>query len=409
MKDYKDYGGGKMKKTTTDGFFETQSEKSFVKSIIVTEFFKVYFSIINHAGFSDDIYYIDLFSGPGKYKDGTYSTPLLLLDTIASFKADDIRNKLHLIFNDENEEFYNSLCTNIGQHPVVPKLKHPPIIQNLRASEVNLSQYLSGKKPKFSFIDPWGYIDVSAEQIGELVKSIGSDCVLFFNSNRILQDLSKDYSQEHMSKIFGDMLPEAVKIQKDTCLSQPAKCKRFVSVFAQNLYKTYFEPLKQLGFRLFVLPFSIDQDDVEKTSHHIVFISKNHKAICEMKKIMVKHSNTNSSSLGFDSKDTFKISMFSRSDDIESELKAIISNMFLRAPRLKDSYYTLSEWLEHIDRFRMSQAYEVTPYTEEELKQCLIKWDANGNGCIEIEKPTGKIRSRITNSRKIKFKENFGG
>lgn len=57
----------------------------------------------------------------------------------------------------------------------------------------------------------------------------------------------------------------------------------------------------------------------------------------------------------------------------------------------------------------MSQAYEVTPYTEEELKQCLIKWDANGNGCIEIEKPTGKIRSRITNSRRIKFKDNFGG
>ena len=398
-----------MKKSTTDGFFETQTEKSYVKSIIVTEFFKVYFSIINNAGFSDDIFYIDLFSGPGKYEDGTYSTPLLLLDTIESFKSDDIRNKLHLIFNDENEQFYKSLCSNIGQHPVVTQLKHPPIIQNLRASEVDLSQYLSSKKPKFSFIDPWGYVDVSAEQIGELVKSIGSDCVLFFNSNRILQDLSKDHSQEHMVKIFGDMFSEAVKIQKDPNMSQPIKCQRFVSIFAQNLYKTYFEPLKAQGYRLFVLPFSIDQDDVEKTSHHIVFISKNHKAICEMKKIMVKHSNTNSSSLGFDSKDIFTISMFSRSDDIENGLKTIISDMFLCSPKLKDEYYTPAKWLEWIDRFNMSRTYEVTPYTEEELKQCLTKWDNNGNGCIEIEKTTKRIRSRITNDRKIKFKDNFGG
>lgn len=398
-----------MKKSTTDGFFESQTEKSFIKSLIVTEFFTVYFSIINKAGFSDDIYYIDLFSGPGKYKDGTYSTPLLLLDIIEGFKSDDIRNKLHLIFNDEKEEFYDSLCENIKQHPVYTRLNHPPIIQNCKASEVDLTSFLSGRKPKFSFIDPWGYKDVSTEQIGELVKSIGSDCVLFFNSNRILQDLSKDGSKEHMEKIFGDLLPEAIRIQKDSGISQPVKCKRFVSLFAENLYTTHFEPLKKQHFRLFVLPFSVDQDDVEKTSHHIVFISKNHKAIYEMKKIMVKHSNTFGSSLGFDSKDMFKISMFSRSDDIECELKKIFAEMFACAPNLKNTYLTLAEWLEKLDRFQMSQAFEVTPYTVDEIKQCFIKWDDYGNGCIDIENSSGKIKSRITNSRKIKFKENFGG
>lgn len=398
-----------MKKSTTDGFFEVQTEKSFIKSIIVTEFFKVYFSIINNAGFSDDIYYIDLFSGPGKYEDGKYSTPLLLLDTIESFESDDIRNKLHLIFNDENEAFYNSLCENIKQHPVYSRLKHSPLILNCKASEVDLSTLLSGRKPKFSFIDPWGYIDVSSELIGELVKSIGSDCVLFFNSNRILQDLSKDFSKEHMKKIFGELFPKAVRIQKDSSMSQPTKCKRFVSLFAENLYNTHFEPLRKQGYRLFVLPFSIDQDDVEKISHHIVFISKNHKAIYEMKKIMVKHSNTFGSSLGFDSKDMFKISMFSRADNVERELKKIFSEMFVCAPQLKNMYLTPTEWLERLDRYQMSKAYEVTPYTVDEIKQCLIKWDDDGKGCIDIENTKGKIRSRITNTRKIKFKDNFGG
>lgn len=398
-----------MKKSTTDGFFESQTEKSFIKSLIVTEFFAVYFSIINKAGFSDDIYYIDLFSGPGKYEDGTCSTPLLLLDIIEGFKSDDIRNKLHLIFNDENEAFYNSLCENINQHPVYSRLNHPPIIQNRKASEVDLSALLSGGKPKFSFIDPWGYKDVSTEQIGELVKSIGSDCVLFFNSNRILQDLSKGGSKEHMEKIFGDLLPEAIRIQKDSGISQPVKCKRFVSLFAENLYTTHFEPLKKQHFRLFVLPFSVDQDDVEKTSHHIVFISKNHKAVREMKKIMVKHSNSFGSSLGFDSKDIFKISMFSRSDDIEGELRKILSKMFDCAPKLKNMYLSSEGWLEQIDRFQMSQDFVVTPYSVTDIKRCLIKWDDDGNGCIDIESTGSKIRSRITNSRKIKFNENFGG
>ena len=309
-----------MKKSTTDNFFDTQAEKSFVKSFIVTEFFKVYFSIINHAGFSDDIYYIDLFSGPGVYNDGTLSTPMLLLNQIDAFESNDIRDKLHLIFNDENTQFYNTLKEHIEKHSVYSRLKHKPQITNLRASQVDLSPYLSGKKPKFSFIDPWGYIDVSAEQIGELVKSIGSDCVLFFNSNRILQDLSKDQSQAHMNKIFGSLLSEAINTQKNTLLTQQQKARKFVSLFSQNLYNTYFQPLKSQGYRLFVLPFAIDQDDVDKISHYIVFISKNHKAVYEMKKIMLKKSNTNNTTLGFDVKDKYTISMLSRADDVESEL-----------------------------------------------------------------------------------------
>ena len=78
-----------MKKSTTDNFFDSQKEKSKIKVHIVTEFFKTYFSIINHTGFSDEIYYIDLFCGPGKYNDGTKSTPLVLFDIIDAYKSDD--------------------------------------------------------------------------------------------------------------------------------------------------------------------------------------------------------------------------------------------------------------------------------------------------------------------------------
>lgn len=396
-----------MKKTTTNGFFDYPKEKSKIKVYIVTEFFKTYFSIINKCGFSNEIYYIDLFSGPGIYKDGTRSTPMILMDIVNDFKDDDIRNKLIMLFNDENSDYYNILNQQVLQHPVYRKLKHKPIVLNKKASEVDLTKYYSNQKPKFSFIDPWGYIDVSAEQISKLVKSIGSDCVLFFNSNRILQDLGKSHSKSHMEKIFGSRYEDAVSVQQDGTLTQHTKAHKFVSLFSQNLYDTYFAGLKSMGYRLFVLPFAVEQDEVEKISHYLLFISKNHKAISEMKKIMVKKSNTFSAVLGYDNKDLMTISLFSREDDVCIGIKTIFSELFTQQPNLSMQKKDISEWLTLLDAFSMSAKYEVTPYTADELKRCIEQWDKEGK--IDIEIPLNKtIKKRITNDRKFSFVETFG-
>lgn len=396
-----------MKKSTTDNFFDSQKEKSKIKVHIVTEFFKTYFSIINNTGFSDEIYYIDLFCGPGKYKDGTKSTPLVLLDIIETFKSDDIRNKLVMVFNDENLEYYETLKQHITTHPVYKKLKHKPELLNKKASEVDLTKYYSNSKPKFSFIDPWGYIDVSAEQISKLVKSIGSDCVLFFNSNRILQDLSKPHSELHMKKIFGDKYSDAIEVQQNVKLTQREKAHRFVSLFSRNLFDKYFGKLKAKNYRLFVLPFSVEQDEVEKISHYLLFISKNHKAVREMKKIMVRNSNTFSASLGFDNKDVLSMSLFSREKDVSEGLRNLFAELFEYYPQLKNQKKTVFGWLECIDKYSMSTRFEVTPYTAEELKNCAEIWYKFGE--IDIEIPKNKtIRKSITDDRLLSFTDNFG-
>lgn len=139
--------------STTDKFFDEQKEKSRVKTLIVTEFFKAYFSIIN-SRFKRDIWYIDLFCGPGRYKDGSASTPIKLLDTIDAFKDDAIRERLKIVFNDHNKNFVEKLRQHIGTHPVLPRLNYQPQILNLKASEVDLSAYTRGNNPIFSFVDP---------------------------------------------------------------------------------------------------------------------------------------------------------------------------------------------------------------------------------------------------------------
>ena len=158
--------------STTDNFFATPSEKSKVKTLIVTEFLKAYFPIINRSVGKEkkEIIYIDLFCGPGKYKDGHPSTPLALLDLVNNFRDDNIRKKLRVVFNDENEKYIDQLRTIVNNHDVVSKLTYPVEITNLRASDVNIRVHTFKKCPIFSFIDPWGYKDVSVAQTWELVE-----------------------------------------------------------------------------------------------------------------------------------------------------------------------------------------------------------------------------------------------
>lgn len=92
---------------TTDNFFDEQKEKSKVKTEIVINFLNIYLNIISNSKWTKgkDIYYIDLFSGPGVYKDGVSSTPIEIMNMLENMKNRVAANKVHLVFNDENQEF----------------------------------------------------------------------------------------------------------------------------------------------------------------------------------------------------------------------------------------------------------------------------------------------------------------
>ena len=63
---------------TDKSFFEERQDQSEVKARIVTKYFKVWSRIMSSVERSDNkLAYIDLYAGPGRYKDGSASTPLL--------------------------------------------------------------------------------------------------------------------------------------------------------------------------------------------------------------------------------------------------------------------------------------------------------------------------------------------
>lgn len=391
--------------STTTNFFASQSDKSRVKTLIVTDFFKTYFQIINNSvgKHSSEIIYVDLFCGPGMFDDGHPSTPLALLNIVNDFNSDDIRNKLRIVFNDENSDSINKLMGIINNHEVVPKLKYPIEITNKRAGDVDIKKYTNKKCPIFSFIDPWGYKDVSVTQTWELVRNIGSDSVLFFNSNRFIMDINKKSQLCHFEQIFGDQLIEVEKIVNNSNFDQKQKAQRIVELFSKNLINEMSKS-EYAGYRLYVLPFGFEADDKEKISHHILFITKNHKAIIEMKKVMLKHSNAVLPMFLFDSKDQYQISLFNRVDFVDNAILEMIKKFFKGNHALMNRIWTVPALMKELDNWNMKLEFQVTPYSYEEVKEAVKKLDREGL-VQKILKPGKKIRGNITDKGEFKFKK----
>ncbi|MGC9454934.1 MAG: three-Cys-motif partner protein TcmP [Phycisphaerae bacterium] len=118
-----------------NSFFDESREQSAVKARIVTDYFWAWAKIIASTvrGRGDMIGYIDLFAGPGRYRDGSDSTPLLVLR-----KAIDdpmLSEMLVSIFNDHDAACAQSLEKAIQELPGIEKLKHRPIVRNEAVGE----------------------------------------------------------------------------------------------------------------------------------------------------------------------------------------------------------------------------------------------------------------------------------
>src|SRR6266478_2566202 len=111
-------------------FFNESREQSQIKSRIVAKYFwawaKVIIPTVKTHG--NRIAYIDLFAGPGRYEDGTVSTPLMVLEkAIADL---DMRNMLVAVLNDRNSVYASSLKGAIEKLPGIAQLKYPPQVHN---------------------------------------------------------------------------------------------------------------------------------------------------------------------------------------------------------------------------------------------------------------------------------------
>lgn len=276
---------------SSNSFFNEQKEQSLIKARIVEKYFWAWAKVITatleriekqrELKEKQKIAYIDLFAGPGRYKDGSESTPLRVLET--AIKEPELQERLLTLFNDADENNTQSLQESINSITDIGKLKNKPTVKNHEVGEEIVKAFEENRLvPTLFFVDPWGYKGLSLQLINSVVKNWGCDCIFFFNYNRINMGLANKLVKSHMDSLFGEERAETLREQLK---SMQPKEKELTVVEA------ICEALREMGGE-YVLPFRFRHESGKRTSHHLIFVSKHVKGYEIMKDIMAKESST---------------------------------------------------------------------------------------------------------------------
>jgi three-Cys-motif partner protein len=230
----------------------------------------------------DKIGYVDLFAGRGRYNDGSPSTPLRILE--GAIRDKDISQMLIAVFNDRDHDNAVSLKAEIGLLPNIKLLKYEPKVRN-REIDDQLARILqrTATIPILYFLDPWGYKGLSLALLNAAIKSWGCDCIFFFNYNRINAALSNPVFTENMNSLFG---AEGVhRLRRELHGKEPWQRQELIITELKRA-------LARLGGR-YSIEYCFKNDDGHKTSHFLIFTSKNVLGYNIMKQIMAGESSSN--------------------------------------------------------------------------------------------------------------------
>jgi three-Cys-motif partner protein len=264
-------------------FFDETTEQSAIKAKIVSDYFWAWAKVIiptAKKSRGNRIAYIDLFAGPGRYKDGTRSTPLLVLEK--AIQDPDMCEMLATVFNDKNEDHSYSLQQAINALPGIEKLKYRPIVRNYEVGKEIVEIFSKMRLvPTLFFVDPWGYKGLTLRLINSVLKDWGCDAIIFFNYNRINMGLSNLDVQEHMSALFTEKRVASLRARLETL--RPLERELAIVEDLANA-------LMELGAK-YVLPFCFKNEYGTRTSHHLIFVTKNFRGYEIMKDIMARQSS----------------------------------------------------------------------------------------------------------------------
>jgi len=267
---------------SSNAFFDESQEQSHVKTEIVAKYFWAWAKVIipSQKRRGNKIAYIDLFAGPGRYKDGTRSTPLLILER--AIQDPDMREMLVTLFNDKDSNNTRTLSQAIESIPDITSLKYKPEVYNEEVGEEIVKMFEQMRLvPTLFFVDPWGYKGLSLRLINSVLKNWGCDCIIFFNYNRINMGLHNEAVEEHMNALFG-------KERGDKLRQQLEPLRPFEREL--TIIEALVEAIREMGGQ-YVLPFRFKNARGNRTSHHLIFVSKDIKGYGIMKEIMAKESS----------------------------------------------------------------------------------------------------------------------
>lgn len=269
-----------------EDFFSKQTPESATKSRIVKKYFKAWANVMlgnmkkwHDQRKFDKITFIDLFSGPGYYSDGTPSTPIMILqEAVLDTRLCAV---FETVFNDADRKSSEALMNAINSLDGIDKLKYKPIVLSSPVDE-RFAETLdrANLDPTLLFLDPWGYKGISLHLVESVIKDWGCDCILFFNYNRINMALSNNLFKPHMQDLFGIERAGQLFMELPS-LSPQVRNQKIIDAIQQEL--------KKHG-GTFSQAFCFKNAEGKRPSHYLIFVTKNIKGQEIMKGVMAKES-----------------------------------------------------------------------------------------------------------------------
>jgi len=271
-----------------NSFFDEGREQSKVKTALISKYFDRWAQIMmatqdKNPRHAKRIAYVDLFAGPGRYKDGTKSTPIVILER--AIEDEKLRSRLVTLFNDKDGDNSRSLEVAISNVAGVATLSHQPSIMNKEVGSEMVKLFSSfDKVPTLFFVDPWGYKGLSLNLIDTAIKDWGSDCLFFFNYNRVNMGMNNDAVKPHMDSLFGGTRADLLREKLDRLSPD----EREVTIVEEIC-----SAISTMGRgNKFVLPFAFKNESGSRTSHHLIFVSKAVRGYEVMKEVMAEESSS---------------------------------------------------------------------------------------------------------------------
>jgi three-Cys-motif partner protein len=356
-------------------FYEKPTVQSALKSRVVAKYFWAWAHVVLPTVSkrpSCKIKYMDLFAGPGRYQDGTPSTPLLVLEE--AIKDESIGKRLGSLFNDVDPDVSEALIREIRGLPGIESLRHRPKVFNREVGEETVRYYETrSMEPTLCFIDPFGYRGLSLRLVGAIVKNWGCDCIFFFNYNRVNMGLGNKLVDERMNALFGKDRAEHLR----PSLGPLSPTER-----EEAVVRELEAALKEVGGQ-FVRPFAFKNKQGKKSRHHLILVTKHPRGYEIMKEIMAVESSNNEQGVP-----TFQHSLSPDSFHKQLSLFGDVGPLDVLAGRLVEVFagQTLT----------MQQVYEGhnvgTPYIAKNYRDALRQLEAESK--IQVEPPAEKRQRR---------------
>jgi three-Cys-motif partner protein len=190
-------------------------DHSEAKVQLLGKYLKRYLNIISNDGYTENINIFDLFCGQGEYENGGEGSPLVALREIKNAYYISIakkpikKPKINCHFNDIDKEKINILekaiknkslhYNNIGELKLT---ENDYLVEVQRLS--NLFKTYKNEKG-FVFIDPYGYKEVKAEHIKQLMNCNKKAEVLLWLPIQFMYRFSKNETPESLQNFINEL------------------------------------------------------------------------------------------------------------------------------------------------------------------------------------------------------------